>query len=83
MKIKEKPELFGEGIKDFKDLILQKSINSFGDDFTCNKLRANNRFDIVCDKSMSIADNTSGGSLLLAGKDREFARRGEWIYHFC
>lgn len=78
-RIKESPELFGEGIKDMRDLIFSKIDKLVGNDFTCNKLRDKNHFDIVCTKEMSIADNTSGGSLLLARKTSNFARRGEWI----
>lgn len=78
-RIKEIPELFGEKIKDLRDLIFQGINTRIENDLTCNLLRRSNNFDIVCDKSMSVANNTFGGSLLLAGGSRDFAKRGEWI----
>lgn len=83
-RIKEAPEVFGEGIKDMRDLMFQKIDKYVGDDFTCIRLRRKNRFDIVCDRAMSLDNNTSGGSLLIAkskvfGKRGSFARRGEWM----
>lgn len=78
-RIKEIPELFGEKVKDLRDLIFQGIDTRIKDDLTCNLLRKSNNFDIVCDKSMSVANNTFGGSLLLAGGSRDFAKRGEWI----
>jgi len=78
-RIMEDPKLFGDEIKDMRDLVFSKINALVGNDGTCNRLRENNNFNIVCDKSMSVADNTHGGSLLLAGKTSNFARRGEWI----
>lgn len=74
----EAPNLF-EKAKGLRDVVFKFIDERVGKDQTCNILREANNFDIVCDKSMSIADNTSGGKLFLAGKLKTFSNRGEWM----
>lgn len=75
--IKDDPEVYGAD--DMRDLIFKMIDSRVGNDVTCNIMREGHDFDIVCDKSMSVADNTSGGSLLLEDNANLFARRGEWL----
>lgn len=75
--IKENPDVYGA--KDMRELVFGMIDKRVGDDVTCNILREAHNFDIVCDRSMSVDNNTSGGSLLLAGDISTFARRGEWM----
>lgn len=76
--IKEYPETYGA--KNMRELIF-KYVNEYvGHDFTCNKMTKGHNFDIVCDASLNVSNNTSGGALLLSKHKPEiFARRGEWI----
>lgn len=75
--IKEKPEIYNA--KDLRGLILRLIDKRVGNDVTCNILRKAHGFDVVCDESMSVDNNTSGGALLLADNTSTFARRGEWM----
>ncbi|MBP7211935.1 hypothetical protein KBA27_03790 [bacterium] len=74
--IKKHPDAFGA--IGMRELILKKIDERVGTDLSCNMLRKDNGFDVVCNPSMSIKDNTRGGGLILAGKS-SFERRGEWI----
>ena len=76
-RVKEAPNLFG--VKNLKDVIFKYIDERVNSDITCNILRKANKFDIICEKGMSIADNTCGGALLLNGKLKTFSRRGEWL----
>lgn len=75
--IMSNPEVYGAD--NMRDLIFKTIDRRVGDDVTCNVMREGHDFDIVCDKSMSVADNTSGGALLLEDNTNLFARRGEWL----
>ncbi len=75
--IKTKPEIYGAN--DLRELVLKKIDSRVGNDITCNILRKANDFDVVCDKFLSIDNNTPGGALLLTDNTTIFARRGEWI----
>lgn len=76
--IKAEPETYGA--KNMRELIFKYIDDYVGTDFSCNKMRKGHNFDIVCDESVSIANNTSGGALLLSkNKPSTFARRGEWM----
>ncbi len=76
-RVQEDPKLFGG--KGLKDVIFRFIDERISNDVTCGILRKANRFDIICEKAMSIADNTCGGALLLSDKLKTFARRGEWL----
>lgn len=68
------------GAKNMRELIFKYIDDYVGHDFTCNKMTKGHKFDIVCDASLSVSNNTSGGALLLSKhKPETFARRGEWI----
>lgn len=69
------------GVQGMRELILQLIDEKIGADVTCNMLREEYKFDVVCDKSMSIANNTPGGAILLSKENRPTAitRRGEWV----
>lgn len=75
--VKENPEIYKA--KDLRELVLNKVSKRLGIDHTAESLRGSHEFDIVCDESLSVDNNTFGGSLLLAGKTNTFARRGEWM----
>lgn len=75
--IQKNPRIFeASGLR---ELILKKVEKRLGKDNTAKSLRNSHEFDIVCDKDLSVDNNTFGGSLLLAGKTKTFARKGEWI----
>lgn len=75
--IKANPEIFKA--EDLRELVLKKVEKRLGKDNTAKSLRISHEFDIVCDKDLSVDNNTFGGSLLLAGKTKTYARKGEWI----
>lgn len=75
--IEEKPHVYGS--KNMRELILKKINKRVGNDVTCNILRRAHNFDVVCDKTLSVDNNTSGGSLLLDNNASTFTRRGEWL----
>lgn len=80
--IKADPKNFGTDVKDMRDLVLKSIHQYIKKDPTPVDLLADNNFDVVCDKSLSVDNNTSGGSLLLSKKVRkkmDVARRGEWM----
>lgn len=75
--IRENPKEFGQN--SLKGLIIQKIDNYIGSDLTCQKLRDAHKFDIVCSDDIKLANNTTGGNILLDDKTRIIQRRGEWI----
>lgn len=80
--IKADPQNFGTDVKDMRDLILKSIDSHIKNDYTPNALREANHFDVICDPSLSVDNNTSGGSLLIsknARKKMDVARRGEWM----
>lgn len=76
--IQENQEMFGENVTDLRSLTFYHIDKKVGNDNTCNILRKANNFDIVCDKAISIPDNTPGGKLILDG-EAQLVRRGEWL----
>lgn len=79
--IKADPENFA-GAKDMRELILKSISTHIKGDYTPNALKQVYNFDVICDPSLSVDNNTSGGSLLLSRKARkkmDVARRGEWM----
>lgn len=79
--IKADPENFG-GAKDMRELILKSISSHIKNDYTPNALKKAYNFDVICDPSLSVDNNTSGGSLLLSRKTRskmDVSRRGEWL----
>lgn len=77
-KIIKNPKIFGENITDLRSLVFYHIDRKVGNDNSCNILRKANNFDIVCDKAISIPDNTPGGKLILDG-EAQLVRRGEWL----
>lgn len=76
-RVKQSKDLFEAN--GMKDLILKFIDKRVGTDDTCNRLRKANNFDVVCDKAVSLSNNTTGGSALLSDGTITLARRGEWI----
>lgn len=75
--VKQNPEKFEA--KGLKELILKYiDLNDDLDEIRIN-LAKYNKFDIVCDRALSVNNNTLGGSLLLSEKIKAFSRRGEWM----
>lgn len=75
--IKNDPENYGaEGMADLITKFIDKRVKN---DNTCARLRQHHGFEVVCDKSLSVDNNTSGGALLLSGSVNTFRRRGEWM----
>ncbi len=77
-------ETISQNPKDYEAKNLRELIYKYIDinddlDETRINLAKYNKFDIVCDKAVSVANNTSGGALLLAEKIKAFSRRGEWM----
>lgn len=75
--IKKAPGIYEA--KNLRELIFNMINKHIKDDITCNKLRKTNHFNIVCSKSLSVDNNTSGGSLLLASNPITFPDKGEWM----
>jgi|GEM_PF-5494788 len=71
------PEDFGRNT--LRELIFDRIDYYIKDDLTCQQLRKAHNFDLVCDDSVKLADNTAGGAALLDDKTRIITRRGEWI----
>lgn len=73
-RVAEKPGAFGEGVKDMRTLVLKYidklAVNDGKIDTTIVDLRNSNHFDVICDESIDIPDNTRGGALMLHGEHR-------------
>ncbi|MDD3012446.1 MAG: hypothetical protein PHC34_01940 [Candidatus Gastranaerophilales bacterium] len=67
------------GKDNLRELIFDRIDHYIKDDLTCQQLRKAHNFDLVCDDSVKLADNTAGGAALLDDKTRTITRRGEWI----
>lgn len=65
--------------ENLKELILKYiDLNDELDETRIN-LAKYNKFEIVCDRALSVTNNTLGGSLFLSEKIKTFSRRGEWM----
>lgn len=75
--IKTNPELYEA--TDMRTLVFKFIDRNAKNDETIKDNIKRCGFDIVCDERVSVKNNTEGGAMLLKGKVKTFARRGEWI----
>jgi len=73
--IQNAPELYGA--KDLRELAFKYiAENTKGDETIADNI---GKFDIICDKRVSVKNNTRGGEMLLTGKVITHPNRGQWL----
>lgn len=69
------PELYGA--KDLRELTFNFiARNTKGDETIADNI---GKFNIICDKNISVKNNTRGGEMLLTGKVITHPNRGQWL----